>query len=338
MAVLSSWFGRMAGAMPSGGSWTRWPAAILGGLALLLAAWIAIFLVAYHVDDDPNLEPAARFAVPGGSQAVAMTATLMDRALQDGWAPSELWYHPAAHSRNMKSFQLGEQYAVSRFVSEFTEKMGHDQGSGDLDRDLMKARGYFNYDPTSWALISSGSAVTQYTDGIASLEAYNQRLAAGQARINRLPVALSGFLADVNSDLQSQSRIIELTVMEPGDFTEAQKKEMTDADRARLGVNGGYFDGRAADIFYASKGRLYAYYLILKALGEDYREAIAAKHAESQWEDLVSTLRTAATYKKFLPANGARGDYSVPNDLVWQGYLLGRVDNDLGVLVVALRS
>jgi len=51
-----------------------------------------------------------------------------------------------------------------------------------------------------------------------------------------------------------------------------------------------------------------------------------------QWQDMIGTLRVAATYKKYWPANGARGDSMVPNDLVWQGYLLGRADALLSVL------
>jgi len=338
MATLPNWFSRSAQNTESHPSWTRWPALVVGALAILGVLSVVIFFLTYRIDDDPDLKPESRFVVTNGSMAITMTATLMDRALSDGWAPSRLWYHPTAHSSNMKSFQLGEQYAVSRFVSDFTERMGNDQGSGDLDPDLMKARGTLNYDPTAWSLITSANAVGQYRQGIASLNAYNTRLGTGQARINNLPVALSGFLADVNSDLQSQSRIIELTVMEPTDFTAAEKTEMTDADRARLHTNGGYLDPRAAATFYASTGRLYAYYIILKALGQDYHDAIDAKHADGQWEDLISTLRIAATYKKFFPANGARGDYFTPNDLVWQGYLLSRVDNDLTVLIVAMRT
>jgi hypothetical protein len=49
--------------------------AVVAGIVLLLAAFVALFVHQYHIDDDPGLKPSPRFVVDGGSKAVAMAAT-----------------------------------------------------------------------------------------------------------------------------------------------------------------------------------------------------------------------------------------------------------------------
>jgi hypothetical protein len=305
----------------------------IGVLAVLIVPFLVVYVAEYQIADDADLKPNPAFDVQGGSRAVAMAATLMDAEINDGtWAPSRLWYHPLAYSSNMRNFQMGEQYAVSRFAGEMADLLGRDRGAGDTDPDLRRAKGALSFDPAIWSIVTSNGSVPQYEHGVEFLNSYNRRLAAGQARYDKIPANLSVFLDRINKDLQSQSAIIGLTVLGPGDYTAAQKQHMTDAERGMVSTNGGYFDSRASQVFYSTKGRLYAYYVILSAIGEDFHDVIEAKRVSDQWQDMIGTLRVAATYKKYWPANGARGDSLVPNDLVWQGYLLGRADALLSVL------
>jgi hypothetical protein len=306
---------------------------VIGVLAVLIVPFLVVYVAEYQIADDPDLKPNAAFDVKGGSRAVTMAATLMDGAIKnDTWAPSRLWYHPLAYSSNMRNFQMGEQYAVSRFAGEMADLLGRDRGAGDTDPDLRRAKGALSFDPAIWSIVTSNGSVPQYESGVDFLNSYNRRLAAGQARYDKIPANLSVFLDRINKDLQSQSAIIGLTVLEPGDYTAAQMQHMTDAERGMVSSNGGYFDSRASQVFYSTKGRLYAYYVILDAIGQDFHDAIEAKRVSDQWQDMIGTLRVAATYKKYWPANGERGDSMVPNDLVWQGYLLGRADALLSVL------
>ena len=310
---------------------------VLGILAVLIVPFLGVYVAEYDIADDPDLKPKASFDIQGGSRAVTMAATLMDDEINGGtWAPSRLWYHPLAYSSNMRNFQMGEQYAVSRFAGEMADLLGRDRGAGDTDPDLRRAKGSLSFDPAIWAIVSTNGSVPQYEQGVESLNAYNRRLAAGQARFDKIPANLSLFLDRINKDLQSQSAIIGLTVLEPEDYTQAQLQHMTDAERRMVSTNGGYFDSRASQVFYATKGRLYAYYVILNAIGADFHDVIEQKRVADQWQDMIGTLRVAATYKKYWPANGTRGDSFVPNDLVWQGYLLGRADTLLGVLADTL--
>jgi len=299
--------------------------AVVGGVAAVIVVFAALFIYEYHIDDDHDLKPAPQHAVEGGSKAVAMAATLMDLETQH-WAPNKLWFYPIAHSSNMISYQKGIQYAVAQWATQMTDFLGRERGSGEADPNLVTAKGLLNYDPTAFIL---PSAVSQYREGIRNLDDYNRRLAHGQAKYDKIASSLSDFLVKVSKDMGSQSGTIELTVLSPDDFTEAERARLTDNQRQVLASNGGYLDGRASRVFFATKGRMYAYYVILNALGEDYHDVIVAKGAEEHWRNMLLSLRSGASLYKFLIANGSGGSYVIPSDLAYQGFFLLRFDKQL---------
>ena len=297
----------------------------IGGLAAAVATFTALFIYEYRIDDDHDIKPSPQHMVEGGSKAVTMAATLMDLETQH-WAPNKLWFYPVAHSSNMISYQKGIQYAVAQWATQMTDFLGRERGSGEADPNLVAAKGLLNYDPTAFML---PSAVSQYRDGIKNLDDYNHRLAHGQAKYDKIASSLSDFLIKVGKDMGSQSGTIELTVLSPDDFTEAEQQRLTDNQRRVLSSNGGYFDGRSSQVFFATKGRMYAYYVILNALGEDFHDVIVAKGAEEHWHNMLVSLRSGASFYKFFIANGAGGSYLTPSDLAYQGFFLLRFDKQL---------
>jgi hypothetical protein len=337
MSAITRFFGRtrdgIAGRLGKLHAGIRWGAL---AIPLLFLLFIAAFFFEYRIDDSPNLQPNPNFIVAGGSKAVTMAATLMDLEINHtAWSPNRLWYHPIAYSANMKNYQQGIQYAVARWAVEMADLLGRERGSGEADGDLTNASGLFKYDPTAWIF---PSAVSQYDKAIDHLVAYNRRLAAGQAKYDKIASNLAVFIDRISKDMGSQSAVLELTVLSPGDFTPEEKQHLTDNERAALSSNGGYFDSRAGAAFYATKGRLYAYYVILKAIGEDYAEVLATKNAQDHWENMLVSLRSAATFSKFFVANGAAGAYFTPSDLSTQGFHLLRADKQLAELADILNK
>jgi len=298
---------------------------VAGAVAAFALLFGVLFFVEYRIDDDQDLAPSPAHAIEGGSKAVTMAATLMDLETRH-WAPNKLWFYPIAHSANMTSYQKGIQYAVGQWATQMTDFLGRERGSGEADPNLVAAKGLLNYDPTAFML---PSAVSQYRDGIKNLDDYNRRLAHGQAKYDKIASNLSDFLVKVGKDLGSQSGTIELTVLSPDDFTEAETQHLTDNQRQVLSSNGGYFDGRASTVFFATKGRMYAYYIILDALGEDFHDVLVTKGAEEHWHNMLVSLRSGARFNKFFVANGAGGAYFVPSDLAYQGFFLLRFDKQL---------
>jgi hypothetical protein len=299
--------------------------ATVGGLVALVIAYAAVLVFEYHIDDDPMIGIAPQHEVQNGSRAIAMAATLMDMEASH-WAPNKPWFFPISHSTNMIAYQRGIQYAVAQFVTQMADFLGRERGSGEADKNLVAAKGLLNYDPTAFIL---PSAVSQYREGIRNLDDYNRRLATGQAKYDKIAGNLSDLLVRIGKDLGSQSGTIELTVLSPDDFTEAEKAKLTDNQRSVLESNGGYFDGRATGVFFATKGRMYAYYMILTAIGADFGDVLAVKGAQEHWQNMLVSLRSGATLYKFFVANGAGGSYCIPSDLAYQGFFLLRFDKQL---------
>ena len=205
-----------------------------------------------------------------------------------------------------------------------TDFLGRERGSGEADPNLVAAKGLLNYDPTAFIL---PSAVSQYREGIRNLDAYNRRLARGQAKYDKIASSLSDFHQG-SKDLGSQSGTIELTVLSPDDFTESEKAHLTDNQRKVLETNGGYFDARATEVFFATKGRMFAYYVILAALGEDYHGVIVAKGAEEHWQNMLISLAPAPRFI-ILRRQRRRRILCHPFGSGLPGFLLLRFDKQL---------
>ncbi len=285
------------------------------GYAPWLLAILFILLVVYYplgmllnnsIDDNLDLKPAPQHDVAGGSKAVAIVTTLVSREI-DHWLPNAPFWHPAAALDNAPNFQLGEIYAVSRFALELGDYLGRVRGSSAIDGNLDKAVGLLKYDGTTWYwgqgnIIPKPKAESQYDEAVKFLEAYNRDVAAGKSTFDRRADNLIAFLDRVAADLGSASAVLD---------THAQK-------------GGGYFDFEADDIFYNTKGKLYGYYIILNALGEDFAEIIKEKQGGETWAALLLSLRTGAGMDPLIVVNGDPDALTMPSHLRAIGFPLLR--------------
>ena len=93
--------------------------------------------------------------------------------------------------------------------------------------------------------------------------------------------------------------------------------------------NAGWFDTKADNVFYATKGRLYGYYLLLRELGVDFQDVIAEKKVDKAWQQMLDSLRTAAEMDPLIVSNGANDGLFVPSHLEVQGFYLLRARTQL---------
>jgi len=301
---------RFSGAVSNAGggadvpSYVPWVAAII---FVLVAVYYPVgMLLNNHVEDNPDIVPAAAFDVQGGSKAVAVAATLVARDA-DRWLPNAPFWHPAAALDNAPNFQLGTIYAVSRFALELGDYLGRVRGSSAIDPNLDKAVGLLKYDGTTWYwgqgnIIPRPKAETQYRDAVQFLAAYNRDVAAGKSTYDKRADNLIAFLDRVAADLGSASAELDA--------------------RARAG--GGYLDFKADDVFYNTKGKLYGYYVILNALGEDFSNVIKEKQANEMYSEMLLSLRTGASMNPLIVVNGDPDSLTMPSHLRAIGFPLLR--------------
>lgn len=276
--------------------WVPW---VLGAAGFVLIVYYPVGMILYNtINDDLDLEPSPKFLIEGGSRAVAMAATLVDRETEY-WAANKPFWMPAAALDNMPNYQQGMVSAVSRLAVELGDFLARMRGSSSIDSDVNLAVGFLKFDGTIWYwgqgnIIPMTKSETTYKRGVESLHTYNKNVAAGRATYDRRTDNLIEFLNRVAADLGSAS---------------ASLDERAEASSA------GYFDTEADDVFYNVKGRLYAFYLILHELRVDFAPVIKEKQASPVWDRMLASLHSAAGMNPLIVANGDEDSLIVPSHL-----------------------
>jgi len=300
--------------------WRRFlPRRGLGWIAAALLAVVPLYYLLgmawiHRVDDDTAFAPPEPVA-EGASRAVAIAVALIEREVDENrWTANDPFFLPAAALDNMPNFQQGIIAALSRFAIELTDQIGRTRGSSEVDPDLETAAGLLKYSGTVWIFDFATSwaptapSEQQYRAARRALARYNERLAEGNAvferRADNLLATLDRFAADTGSSSAALDR--------------------------RIREDSGWgIDTKADDLFYAVKGRLYAYYLLLRALGADYAKVISERQLGPAWEQMLASFRAAAELDPWVVINGKPDGLVLPNHLAVQGFYLLRARTQL---------
>jgi len=305
------------------GSWLRRIMIGLGVVVLLvLIYYVGGAIWVHKIDDDPTF--GAETVVPeSASRAVAVAADLIDREVnQNRWVANDPFFQPGYLLDNMPSYQTGIVGAVGRFTTELRDRVARVRGSGAVDSDLESAAGRINYPGNEWIFEWSGTPVqpsseSQYRRGLEDLRRYNERLAQGHAVYERRADNLMATLDRISTDLGGDSAALTREVDEG---------------------TSNFLDFNADNLFYSVKGRLYAYYLILRELEKDFAAVIREKNLQASWAELLTSLRLGATLHPWLVSNGPLDSVATPNHLAGEGFLLLRVRTKLDEIIDILRT
>lgn len=277
-------------------------------LVLALGYWVGSALWVHTVDADPAFTQDLQ--VPAGaSHAVEATAALVSREVDTHrWTANDPWFQPGFLLDNMPNFQQGILAAASRFTVELTDQLARIRGASQVDPDADAAAGRLKYPGDVWFLEWSRTPVqpsseSQYRRAVEDLRRFNQRLAAGQATFDRRADNLIATLDRIAADTGGSSAAI------------AQKVD----DSANR-----WFDFDADNLFYNNKGRIYGYFIILRALGQDFEQVLRERNAMPNWNELLRTLEAASSLHPWVVINGAPDSVMRPNHLAAQGFFLLR--------------
>ncbi|MBL8660739.1 MAG: DUF2333 family protein [Rhodospirillales bacterium] len=296
------------------GGMRRWlPRLMIAVVVLLLVYYLGGAWWVHKIDDDPTFTPPQTTA--GGSYSVDMAAALIDREVNvNGWPANDPFFMPGAILDNMPNYQTGMIYALSRFAIELSDQLGRSRGSSSIDPDLDRAAGLLKYPGNIWIFDLSrswaptASSESQYREARRALLEFNKRLAAQQATFDIRADNLIATLDRFNSDLGAMSGTI---------------------DDHLNNNSGGLINFQVDDIFYQTKGRLYGYYMIIKALGVDFQSVIKERNLESVWNQMLSGAEQAATQQPWVVLNGGPSSQFIPSHLATQGFLLLRLRTQL---------
>jgi hypothetical protein len=294
---------------------------VAGLVAVFLIYLVAASAIVSKIDDDGAF--VAPQPTPGGSMAVDMAAALIDREVDaNGWTANDPFFMPGALLDNMPNYQQGMIYALSRFATELGDQLGRTRGTSQIDPDLDRAAGLLRYPGTVWIFdldtswAPTASSESQYRSAAESLRKFNGRVADGTAPFERRTDNLIRTLERISSDLGSRSAVT----------------------AAHIEKSGGWLDFQADDIFYDTKGRLYTYYMMLNALGQDFAGVIRQAGADAVWAQMLDSLRDAVALQPLMISNGAPDSQMLPNHLAAQGFYLLRARTQINEVVNILQN
>jgi len=284
-------------------------------ILLIGGGWGAAMFITSTVDDDPNFGLTNSTETPQGSHAVVIAAALIDREVnRHAWVANDPFFLPGHYLDNMPNFQQGILYALARFSVLMSDQIGRARGSSQVDPDLDTATGLLKYSGDVWlfnpqtSLMPTASSEAQYRAARKALLSYNQRLIEGKAVFDPRSDNLTALLESMAGDLGSQSAIIENYLRE-----------------GRFWLT----EGHADDIFYSTKGRTYAYYLILREISHDYAQIIRDRNLTDVWNNMLQSFLEAATLQPWVIVSGAPDSQFLPSHLASQGFYLLRARTNL---------
>jgi hypothetical protein len=279
-------------------------------------------LIVHKIDDNPDFDAPA--SPEGASRAVALAAALIDREVGEyGWPSNDPFFMPGWALDNMPNYQQGIVAALARFSQEMRDQIGRVRGTSQADPDLEKAAGQLSFSPTVWIFdfstswVPTTSSDQQYLAAAKTLRSFNDRLSRGQAVFERRADNLQSTIDRIAADLGSASAVLDKQVEEH---------------------SGDWVDFQADDIFYATKGRLYAYGLLLRDLGADFAPVIAERNLKPTWDQMVETFRVAALLDPLVVVNGRPDAFLRPSHLAAQGFFLLRARTQLREISAILQK
>ena len=293
----------------SGSSWRK----LLLGLPVAFFLYILVGMPIAHRIEDTVLVPDE--TPIGGSKTVGSIAYLIDREANiHNWTPNDPFFLPGWWLDNTPNYQKGIVSALSRVSLELRDQLGRSRGSSAVDEDLQKAAGNLAKEPERWVLdfntsyLPTTASDSYYREAVVQLKAYNQRLAAGAAIFERRSDNLLATLDRISLDLGASSAALEQYISNE--------------------AGGVLPDFGADDLFYETKGKLFAYAVILRALEEDFAKVITDRELASIYKELLHSMESAATLDPTYVINGAP-DGTLANHLSMQGFYLLRARTQL---------
>jgi hypothetical protein len=274
------------------------------------ACWVST------IDDDTAFFPKRVDA--GQSAGVAAMAALIDREVNDhGWVVNSPWFTPTGMLLDdMPNYQRGIVAGLSRFGPWLQSRFG--RAGAVIDPDLAQAARGLAYRPDvylwdwSQSVGLSGSSGGAYKDAMEALQRYNARLSSRRAVFERSAGNFAALLSGVMTDLQAASDLIDAGIMGAGPLT-------------------------GSEMFYRTKGSLYAQYIVLQGFGKDFAAALDARRLNPTWIRMMADLRAAASMRSGAVRKGAPGVVPSPCDLCTQGFFIMRARLAMGTIVESLR-
>lgn len=302
---------------------SSWGHILLAGIILFLCLYYPLGAwITNNIDRNTNYEINTHNTKQ--SATVEMAAFIVKREVNDKiWTANVPFFFPSYFLDNMPNFQLGMMNATADIVNSLSKRIDSPIIDQEKISVLQKAAQLLQYDGKTWMFSPNNrftpvsSANTQYRKARKNLLAFNQALNTDELLFYRRPEDLVFILKRINRNLKKSIETIDSQVREE---------------------NTSWTDFRADDVFYYNQGKAYAYYLLLKALGHDYKNILVEKNAYLSWTKSIKALEDASGIEAPLIRNAELNSLTAPNHLLYLAYYIEKAQNLNKDIISALRK
>ncbi len=302
---------------------TSWWHILLAGIILFICLYYPLGgWITQNIDRNTNYEIASENNKQ--STTVEMASFIINREVNDKlWTANVPFFFPSYFLDNMPNFQLGMMNATANIINSLSKKIDSPIIDQEQTSVLKRAAKLLQYDGKIWMFSPTNrfspvpSANTQYRKARKDLIAFNHALNTDKIIFYRRPEDLAFVLKRVNSNL---------------------KKSIGEIDSQIREENSSWTDFKADDIFYYNQGKAYGYYLLLKAIGHDYKNILVEKNIYIQWTQLLKSLEDASKLEAFYIRNAELNALTAPNHLLYLAYYIEKAQNINKDIIQALEK
>ena len=302
---------------------TSWWHILTIGLALIIFLYYPLggFLVS-NIDRNTTYEIDETH--PEQSSTVEMISFLINREVNEKiWTPNLPFFYPSYFLDNMPSFQLGMFDALSKFSSSFAKRIDKKIVSEEEQSDLQAAAELLRYPGTVWMfsaenkLLLAPSANNQYRKARRHLIHYNQNLSLGTETFYKTPADLAYLLNKSRINLAKSTATLDAQIREE---------------------SSSWIDTKADNVFYYQQGKAYAYFLLFKALANDYQDIIVAADQYRNWISVIKALEDASSIQPLIVRNGELSSLTAPNHLSYLDMYISKAQNLMAQIAQTLNN
>lgn len=297
----------------------------------LLLAGFVLFLCLYYPlggwithNLDRNTDYEINTTNTKQSASVEMASFIINREVNDKlWTANVPFFFPSYFLDNMPNFQLGIINATANVVNSLSKRIDSPIIDQEETPILKKAAEQLKYNGRIWMFSPSNrfspvpSANTQYRKARKNLILFNQELNEDKIIFYRRAEDLKFIIQKINYSL---------------------KKSINDLDAHIREENTSYLDFQSDNIFYYNQGKAYAFYLLLKALGYDYKNILVEKNIYILWTKTIKALEDASKIDAFYIRNGELTSLTAPNHLLYLAYYLEKAESTNKDIISALAT
>lgn len=285
-----------------------WPKAFAGAIVLLLLLYYPLGgSMTEKIDKtavyDSGMQPEGR------SVTVETMAFLINREVNEHiWTPNLPLFFPSYFLDNMPAYQNGIISALAK-TSAVIDAQTECDADDRVKTAVSAAAELLKYPGNVWLFAADNklkiapSSASQYRKARKQLRDFNRMLPGSACRWEKNAANLQKLVAVVQKDLQRGVGRLEIQIAEH---------------------SSDWFDTKADDLFYFNQGKMYAYMLILKAWGSDFKQVLLDTGQYQNWTKAIRALGDGTELSPTVVRNGELNSGLAANHLIALGYYMLR--------------